>query len=293
MTGAGATGAAGGRCEGALTPLSAVIARHGLQPRRALGQHFLLDPGLCGRIARAAKPHAAAAVLEVGPGPGGLTRALLAAGAARIVAVEKDRRCVAALQELAQRFPDRLDVVEGDALDLDIASLGHARIGIVANLPYNIGTRLLLRWLERVDRIDSMTLMFQKEVARRITATGGRDYGGLSVRAQWLCACERLFDVSPGAFLPPPAVTSTVLRLVPRPRPLAPAEPDALDAVTRAAFGQRRKMLRSALRGLIADPLPLLESAGIPPEARAETLSIEEFCALARAWSALQRADRR
>jgi len=272
-----------------LPPLSAVIARHGLQPRRALGQHFLLDPSLCGRIARAARPGASAAILEVGPGPGGLTRALLAAGAPRVVAVEKDRRCAAALGELAARYPDRLEVVEGDALAFDIASLGPARIGIVANLPYNVGTRLLLRWLERVERIESMTLMFQKEVAARITATGGRDYGGLSVRAQWLCTCERLFDVSPRAFVPPPGVVSTVVRLIPRPAPLAPADPDALDTVTRAAFGQRRKMLRRALRGLTLDPRSLLESAGISHEARAETLSVAEFCALARAWSAMRK----
>ena len=280
MTGAGASDAV------ALPPLSAVIARHGLQPRRALGQHFLLDPSLCGKIADAAQIETSAVVLEVGPGPGGLTRALLAAGAAQVVAVEKDRRCVAALEALVARFPDRLEVIEGDALAFDIATLGRTRIGIVANLPYNVGTRLLLRWLERAERIDSMTLMFQKEVAARITASGGRDYGGLSVRAQWLCNCERLFDVSPRAFVPPPGVVSTVVRLVPRASPLAPADPDALDAVTRAAFGQRRKMLRRALRGLTPHPLALLESAGVSPEARAETLSIAEFCALARAWSA-------
>ena len=274
-----------------LPPLSAVIARHGLQPRRALGQHFLLDPSLCGRIARAAQPATPAVILEVGPGPGGLTRALLDAGAARIVAVEKDRRCVAALGELAARYPDRLEIVEGDALAFDITTLGPARIGIVANLPYNVGTRLLLRWLERVERIESMTLMFQKEVAARITASGGRDYGGLSVRAQWLCTCERLFDVSPRAFVPPPGVVSTVVRLVPRATPLAPADPAALDAVTRAAFGQRRKMLRRALRGLTPEPLALLQSAGISPEARAETLSIAEFCALARTWAAMRPSE--
>ncbi len=274
-----------------LPPLSAVIARHGLQPRRALGQHFLLDPSLCGRIARAARPAAPAAILEIGPGPGGLTRALLAAGAPRVVAVEKDRRCVAALGELAAHYPGRIEIVEGDALEFDIATLGPARIGIVANLPYNVGTRLLLRWLERVERIESMTLMFQKEVAARITATGGRDYGGLSVRAQWLCTCERLFDVSPRAFVPPPGVVSTVVRLVPRPAPLAPAEPDALDAVTRAAFGQRRKMLRRALRSLTPEPLALLRSAGISPEARAEMLSVADFCALARAWSAMRQSE--
>ena len=274
-----------------LPPLSAVIACHGLQPRRALGQHFLLDPSLCGRIARAARPGTPAVILEVGPGPGGLTRALLAAGAARVVAVEKDHRCVAALGELAAHYPDRLEIVEGDALAFDIATLGPAPIGIVANLPYNVGTRLLLRWLERVERIESMTLMFQKEVAARITATGGRDYGGLSVRAQWLCTCERLFDVSPRAFVPPPGVVSTVVRLVPRATPLAPAEPDALDAVTRTAFGQRRKMLRRALRGLTSEPLALLRSAGISPEARAEALSVTDFCALARAWSAMRQSE--
>ena len=289
MIGDGAPGTSGAH-EAPLAPLSAVIARHGLHPRRALGQHFLLDPGLCTKIARAARPRAAAVILEVGPGPGGLTRALLAEGAARIVAIEKDRRCVAALGELAERFPGRLEIIEGDALAFDVATLGRARIGIVANLPYNVGTRLLLRWLERVERLHSMTLMFQKEVALRITATGGKDIGGLSVRAQWLCACERLFDVRPGAFVPPPTVVSTVVRLVPRARPLAPAEPDALDAVTRAAFGQRRKMLRGALRGLTRDPQALLRRAGIPPDARAETLSIADFCALARAWSAQRQA---
>ncbi len=275
-------------CDARLPPLSAVIARHELHPKRALGQHFLLDPSLCERIARTAQPGASAVNLEVGPGPGGLTRALLAAGAARVVAVEKDRRCVAALSELQARYPDRLEIVEGDALSFDIATLRPARIGIVANLPYNVGTRLLLRWLEQVERIESMTLMFQKEVAARITAAGGRDYGGLSVRAQWLCTCERLFDVGPRAFVPPPGVISTVVRLVPRAAPLAPAEPDALDAVTRAAFGQRRKMLRRALRTLTPDPLALLQSAGISPEARAETLSVTEFCALARAWAAMR-----
>ena len=290
MTGTSEPGEADAGCDAAPPPLSAVIARHDLHPKRALGQHFLLDPSLCGRIARAAQPGAPAVVLEVGPGPGGLTRALLAEGAARIVAVEKDRRCVVALGELQARYPDRLEIVEGDALAFDIATLGPARIGIVANLPYNVGTRLLLRWLEQVERIESMTLMFQKEVAARITATCGRDYGGLSVRAQWLCTCERLFDVSPRAFVPPPGVVSTVVRLMPRSAPLAPADPTALDALTRAAFGQRRKMLRRALRTLTPDPQALLQSAGISPEARAETLSVAEFCALARAWAAMRHA---
>lgn len=273
--------------------LGAVVARHDLRPRRALGQHFLLDPNLCRRIVRAARLRDGATVLEVGPGPGGLTRSLLATGAARVVALEKDRRCVAAMRALAADFPDRLTVVEGDALAFDLATLGRGRFAIVANLPYNIGTRLLLRWLERVERLESMTLMFQKEVAARITATGGRNFGGLSVRAQWLCSCERLFDVTPKAFLPPPSVVSTVVRLVPRAAPLAPAEPRALDAVTRAAFGQRRKTLRRALRSLTADPPTLLRDAGLPPDSRAEELSIGDFCALARAWAATQEMGRR
>ena len=293
MSSTGASNATVAGHDASPAPLSAVIARYGLQPKRALGQHFLLDPSLCGRIAHAAQPRTPAVILEVGPGPGGLTRALLAAGAARVVTIEKDRRCVAALQELVAHYPGRLEVIEGDALAFDIATLGPAPLGIVANLPYNIGTRLLLRWLERVERIESMTLMFQKEVAARITATGGRDYGGLSVRAQWLCTCERLFDVSPRAFAPPPGVVSTVVRLVPRDTRLAPADPETLNAVTRAAFGQRRKMLRRALRSLTPDPQTLLESAGIPPDARAETLSIAEFCALARAWSAQRQTEAR
>lgn len=273
--------------------LGAVVARHDLHPRRALGQHFLLDPNLCRRIVRDARLRDGATVLEVGPGPGGLTRSLLATGAARVVALEKDRRCVAALRDLAEAFPDRLTVVEGDALAFDLATLDRGRFAIVANLPYNIGTRLLLRWLERVERLESMTLMFQKEVAARITATGGRNFGGLSVRAQWLCSCERLFDVTPKAFLPPPSVVSTVVRFVPRAAPLAPAEPRALDAVTRAAFGQRRKTLRRALRGLTADPPTLLRDAGLPPDSRAEELSVGDFCALARAWTATKETGRR
>ena len=273
--------------------LGAVVARHDLRPRRALGQHFLLDPNLCRRIVRAARLRDGATVLEVGPGPGGLTRSLLATGAARVVALEKDRRCGAALRALAADFPNRLTVVEGDALAFDLATLGRGRFAIVANLPYNIGTRLLLRWLERVERLESMTLMFQKEVAARITATGGRNFGGLSVRAQWLCSCERLFDVTPKAFLPPPSVVSTVVRFVPRAAPLAPAEPRALDAVTRAAFGQRRKTLRRALRSLTADPPALLRDAGLPPDSRAEELSIGGFCALARAWAATKETGRR
>jgi 16S rRNA (adenine1518-N6/adenine1519-N6)-dimethyltransferase len=275
----------------ALSPLRALIAHHDLQARRALGQHFLLDPNLCARIARAAAPDTAACVFEIGPGPGGLTRALLAAGAQRIVALEKDRRCVAALGELVTRFPGRLTVIEGDALEFDVATLGPGKIKIVANLPYNIGTKLLLGWLDRMECVESMTLMFQKEVAARITAlAGGRDYGRLSIRTQWLCHSEKLFDIGPKAFTPPPAVSSTVVSLVPRAEPLAPAEPGALEAVTRAAFGQRRKMLRRALRTLTPDPAALLGAAGISPDVRAETLSIEEFCALARAWSALRDA---
>jgi 16S rRNA (adenine1518-N6/adenine1519-N6)-dimethyltransferase len=270
----------------ALPPLREVIARHGITARKSLGQNFLLDLNLTGRIARAAQI-TGRRVLEIGPGPGGLTRALIDAGAAEVIAVERDPRCLGALAEIATAFPGRLTVREADALDLDEAELAAGeRLSVVANLPYNIGTALLLKWLGRPGWWDSLTLMFQKEVAERLAAAPGhKAYGRLSVWTQWRATVRRLFDVDPRAFVPPPKVTSTVVRLEPRPAPAAPADPQALERVLAAAFGQRRKMLRQSLKALGPDSEALLACAGIASTRRAEELSIAEFCALARAFA--------
>ena len=266
-----------------LPPLREVIARHGIAARRSLGQNFLLDLNLTARIARAAGPIANADVIEIGPGPGGLTRALLAAGARRVVAIERDPRCLAALAELAAAYPGRLELVAGDALQLDPATLANPPRKIVANLPYNIATTLLLRWLDRIRAYESLTLMFQREVAERLVAVPrSKAYGRLSVIVQWLTEPKLLFDIPPRAFTPPPKVTSTLVALQPRPEPLAPASREALEQVTAAAFGQRRKMLRASLKGLRVPIEPLMASAGISPTARAEELSVADFCALAR-----------
>jgi len=266
------------------TSLAETISRHGLSARKSLGQHFLLDTNLCMRIARVAGPLDNVTVLEIGPGPGGLTRALLDSGAKRVVAIERDARCLVALAEIADTWPDRLEIIEGDALKINVAALIDGPAKIVANLPYNVGTALLLRWLETPERYRSMTLMFQKEVAARLTAgPGSGDYGRLSIMAQWRCETRRLFDVSAKAFTPSPKVTSSVVQLVPRAEPLFPAEAAVLARVTQAAFGKRRKMLRAALKGLVAEPETFLAAQGIDPKARAETLDIQAFCALARA----------
>ena len=273
-----------------LPPLREVIARYGIRARRQLGQHFLLDLNLCRRIVRAAGDLAGKTAVEIGPGPGGLTRALLETGAARVIAIERDPRCIDALSDLSRRYGDRLHVVAGDALDVDVSALaGTDRIAIVANLPYNVATPLLIGWLRRVDSISAMTLMFQKEVAERIVAAPGTSaYGRLAVVTQWLCEAKRAFDVAPTAFVPPPRVTSTVVNLVPRDAPLAPADMATLETVTAAAFGRRRKMLRSALAGLVEDPETFLAQEGIAPTARAETLPPEAFCALARGLARLR-----
>ena len=264
-----------------LPPLRQVIARHGLDARRSLGQHFLLDLNLCARIARAAGDLAGLNVVEVGPGPGGLTRALLEAGAARVFAVERDRRCVAALGDLAAAHPGRLEIVEADALQVDAAELAPEPRCIVANLPYNIAIPLLLGWLDRIRAFAGLTLMLQKEVAGRLVAAPrGKDYGRLSVIVQWLCEVRHQFNVDKRAFTPPPKVTSTVITLTPRPHPLAAVRRRDLETVTAAAFGQRRKMLRSSLKPLGLD----LSALGIAPTARAEELSVEEFCTLAAAY---------
>jgi 16S rRNA (adenine1518-N6/adenine1519-N6)-dimethyltransferase len=268
----------------ALPPLREVIARHGIAAKRSLGQNFILDLNLTRRIARAAGPLEAGSVIEVGPGPGGLTRALLEEGAAHVVAIERDRRCLAALGELAAAYPGRLELVEGDVLKLDPAALTPEPRRIVANLPYNIATALLLRWLDRIGEYQSLTLMFQREVAERLVATARSPaYGRLSVIVQWLTEPKILFDLPPRAFVPSPKVTSSVVSLKPRAMPLARTEKAALELITAAAFGQRRKMLRSSLRTLGVPVEPLLATTGIAPTARAEELSVADFCALARA----------
>jgi 16S rRNA (adenine1518-N6/adenine1519-N6)-dimethyltransferase len=268
-----------------LPPLREVIERHGLQARKALGQNFLFDLNLTGKVARAAGDLARSTVIEVGPGPGGLTRALLLAGAYRVVAIERDERCLAALSEISAHYPDRLEVISGDALKTDFAALAPGEeTKIVANLPYNIGTELLVRWLavrEWPPFYRSLTLMFQREVAQRIVARPGEDaYGRLGVLAGWRTQARIVFDVPPQAFTPPPKVTSSVVHITPRPAPLG-AEVRKLERVTESAFGQRRKMLRQSLKSLGGETL--LVKAGIDPTRRAETLSVEEFVRLANA----------
>jgi len=265
-----------------LPPLRETIAAHGLDARKRLGQHFLLDLNLTRRIARAAQPLSPGIVIEVGPGPGGLTRALLLEGATSVVAIEVDRRAIAALQELHEAADGHLQVIEGDALGIDLATLGPPPRRIVANLPYNVSTALLVRWLHAADDLADMVLMFQKEVVDRLIASPRtKDYGRLSVLAQHVCAVQRLFDVAPSAFVPPPKVTSSVARLKPRPRSDRLADLRPLERVTAAAFGQRRKMLRGALTGLFADPTAVLTALGLSPTARAEELSVADFVRLA------------
>jgi 16S rRNA (adenine1518-N6/adenine1519-N6)-dimethyltransferase len=271
-----------------LPPLREVIKRHDLRARKSLGQNFLLDLNLTARIARAAGPLEGVTVLEVGPGPGGLTRALLAQGAKRVIAIERDERAIAALEEIAARYPGRLEVVAGDALAFDAREhLKSERARVVANLPYNIATALLVGWLTTEPWppwYDLAILMFQREVAERIVAApGSKSYGRLSVLTGWRTQAKILFDVAPSAFVPPPKVTSSVVRLEPRPAPLA-CDAGTLQRVTEAAFGQRRKMLRQSLKALGVDTSALLEAAGIEPTARAEEISVEGFVRLARAF---------
>lgn len=268
-----------------LPPLRDVIERFGLQAKKSLGQNFLLDLNLTGKIARAAGDLTNATVIEVGPGPGGLTRALLMNGAARVIAIERDDRCLEALAEVSAHYPGRLDVIPGDALKTDFAALAPAGpVKIVANLPYNIGTELLVRWLtvtEWPPYYVSLTLMFQREVAQRIVAKPGSDaYGRLSVLSGWRTDARIAFDVPPQAFTPPPKVTSSVVQLIPRDKPLE-ADVHTLGRITEAAFGQRRKMLRQSLKGI--EGMRLLEATGIDGTRRAETLDIAEFVALTNA----------
>tara|TARA_Y100001936_G_scaffold210370_1_gene217103 strand:+ start:2693 stop:3559 length:867 start_codon:yes stop_codon:yes gene_type:complete len=276
-----------------LPPLRDIIAEFGLGARRSLGQHFLLDLNLTDRIARSAGDLSNKTVIEVGPGPGGLTRALLGTDVQHVYAIERDKRCVAALKSLGELHSDRLTVLEEDALKFDLNRLPtNDTITIVANLPYNISVPLLIGWLRQARVIDSMTLMFQKEVADRLKAIpGSKEYGRISVITQWLCDVEVTFSVPPRAFVPPPNVMSSVVRLTPRSKPLSPASFETLEKVTAAAFGQRRKMLRSAFKSLHSDPDGLLESAGINPKARAETLAVEDFCKISEVYRSTIDAD--
>tara|TARA_A100001037_G_scaffold287917_1_gene297977 strand:- start:9965 stop:11854 length:1890 start_codon:yes stop_codon:yes gene_type:complete len=272
-----------------LPALRDVIARHKLSARRGLGQNFLLDLNLTRRIVRAAGELDGYDVVEIGPGPGGLTRALLESKARRVIAVERDERCVEALTGLAQVYPDRLTVLRKDALDVHFPELVSGPAKIIANLPYNIATALLLHWIPDIRRLDGMILMFQKEVAERLVALPGtKAYGRLTVLLQWLASVERLFDVPPTAFVPPPKVTSSIVAITPRSEPAAPADRELLERVTAAAFGQRRKMLRSSLRMLNVDTMTLLERSGTLPTARPEELDVTEFCALARSLGVLE-----
>lgn len=269
-----------------LPPLREVIAAHDLTAKKALGQNFLLDLNLTAKIARRAGSLADHDVLEIGPGPGGLTRGLLAEGARHVLAVEKDPRCLPALQQIAQAHPGRLTVIEGDALDIDPLAHLTPPIRICANLPYNVGTELLIRWLTPPawpPVWETLTLMFQREVAQRITAApGSRAYGRLALLAQWRCEARIVMDLPPEAFTPPPKVHSAVVHLEALPEPRFPADPAVLERVVAAAFNQRRKMLRAALKGLAPDIEDHLRAAGLTPTDRAEQIPIEGFCALAR-----------
>jgi 16S rRNA (adenine1518-N6/adenine1519-N6)-dimethyltransferase len=278
-----------------LPPLREVIREHGLQARKSLGQNFLLDLNITSKIARSAGPFAGHTVVEIGPGPGGLTRALLAEGAEHVVAIERDLRCIEALRPVTERYPGRLTLVPGDALENDVTKLAGGRpIRIVANLPYNVATPLLIGWLKTSPwpgPIASMTLMFQREVAERIVAGPDtpKDYGRLSVICGWRARARILFDLPPAAFTPPPKVTSSVVELIPRPdeNPLPMA---AMEAVTAYAFGQRRKMLRQSLKGLGVDTEALLALSDIEPTARAEEIPVAGFLRLASSLLTLRRA---
>ncbi|MDE3081716.1 MAG: 16S rRNA (adenine(1518)-N(6)/adenine(1519)-N(6))-dimethyltransferase RsmA, partial [Paracoccaceae bacterium] len=271
-------------------PLREVIAAHGLAAKKSLGQNFLLDLNLTAKIARLAGDLAGADVLEVGPGPGGLTRGLLAEGARHVLVVEKDARCLPALAEIAAAHPGRLEVIEGDALAVDVLSHLTPPIKVVANLPYNVGTELLIRWMTPKDWPpfwQSLTLMFQKEVAERIVAKpGSKAYGRLALMVQWRAEARIALTLPPEAFTPPPKISSAVVQITALPAPRFPADAVTLERVVAAGFNQRRKMLRASLKGLAPDIEDRLRAAGIAPTARAEEIPLEGFCALARALRA-------
>lgn len=265
----------------ALPPLREIVGRFDIAAQKSLGQHFLFDLNLTRRIVSVAGDLSGIHVVEIGAGPGGLTRALLESRARHVYAVERDPRAVAALQELADHAEGRLTVIAADALTTDLADLTPHPRRVIANLPYNVGTQLLINWLMQAEAFTGFTLMFQKEVAERIVATpGSKSYGRLSVLARWLTEPKSMFDVPASAFVPPPNVTSSVINLEMRPTPLAPARREDLEVVTRAAFGQRRKMLRRALSSI--GGARILAAANVPEDARAEELNVEQFCAIAR-----------
>ncbi len=274
-----------------LPPLREVVRTHGLMAKKSLGQNFLFDLNLTSRIARSAGPLEDATIIEVGPGPGGLTRAILAAGAKKVIAIERDTRCLPALAEIAERYPGRLEVIEADALEFDPRPLaGDGLVRIIANLPYNVGTALLTGWLTGEAWPPwwaSLTLMFQREVAERIVAdeSDPKNYGRLGVLCGWRTEARILFDVPPSAFVPPPKITSSVVHLTPRANPL-PCRIGALEAVTRAAFGQRRKMLRQSLKSIATDPTAMIRAAGLEETIRAENIQVDGYVALANAWDA-------
>ena len=273
-----------------LPPLRDVINRYELRANKKFGQNFILDLNVTRRIARQAGDLTDCDVVEIGPGPGGLTRGLLMEGARKVHLIEADSRFIPALKEIAEAYPDRLNIIEGDALKIRPQELTGGRYRIVSNLPYNIGTALLTGWLDDgwqnglwQPSFLSMTLMFQKEVAQRITAQADdRHYGRLAVLANWLCHTELAFEVDRQVFVPPPKVTSAIAHLVPHAQPLAEADPEMLTQLTAAAFGQRRKMLRASLKQICSDPMTLLAEAGIDETSRAEVLTIDDFCKLAR-----------
>ncbi|OQW54020.1 MAG: 16S rRNA (adenine(1518)-N(6)/adenine(1519)-N(6))-dimethyltransferase [Proteobacteria bacterium SG_bin9] len=277
-----------------LPPLREVIRKHGLSARKSLGQNFLLDLNLTARIARAAAPLEDRTVIEIGPGPGGLTRALLALGTKRVIAIERDERAIPALEEISERYPGRLEIVNADAMTFDPRPLlGSDKATIVANLPYNIATPLLIGWLSVEPWppwFDMMVLMFQREVAERIAARENDEaYGRLAVLSNWRTETKILFDISPSAFVPPPNVTSSVVRLIPHSEP-EPCDRKMLERVSAAAFGQRRKMLRQSLKSLGVDPAQIASAAGIDPTRRAETIPISGFVAMARELADIQAA---
>jgi 16S rRNA (adenine1518-N6/adenine1519-N6)-dimethyltransferase len=270
-----------------LPPIKDILKKYDLDASKKLGQNFLFDQNITDKIARASGSLEGKTVIEIGPGPGLLTRSILSAGADRVIAIEKDQRCIAALNDYLVPLADgRLEIIEGDALKTDTLNTIDGKVKIIANLPYNVATELLFKWLETPDKLESMTLMFQREVAIRIMAKPyTKDYGRLSIKTQWLCDIVHEFDLAPEAFFPPPKVTSSVITLIPRDKPLAEADGYELEKLCKAVFNQRRKTLRASLKQITKNPVELLKKAGIDEMRRPEELSIEEFCTLTRAFS--------